>query len=143
MLLRIFRGTWTHFTFPVISLALDTPGSDLALVLRRVPGYNLIFLYSGNPLNCDCQTKWLRNWVSAQTPSVTPSDFQDEPRCYFPKSLSGNPLRQLRSSRFVCNPRETTFISDACNAMPLKTPAQIHLNAVTDTGEAEGWFDTV
>ena len=47
---------------------------------------------------------------------------------------SGNPLRQLRSSRFVCNPREASFVSDACNAMPLKTPAQIHQHAVTDTG---------
>ena len=96
--------------------------------------------YSGNPLSCDCKTKWLRNWVSSQSTSASvPSNYDDEPRCYFPKSLSGNPLRQLRSSRFVCDPRESSFISDACNAMPLKTPAQIHMHAVTDTGNKIAW----
>ena len=100
-------------------------------------------LYSGNPLNCDCQTKWLRNWVSSKTPATAPRDWEEEPRCYFPKSLSGNPLRQLRSSRFVCNPREATFVSDACNAMPLKTPAQIHMHAVTDTGELAWQSDRI
>ena len=73
---------------------LDTPHYLINLVLGN--GNNYFETYSGNPLNCDCQTKWLRNWVSTQTSSTTPSNYDDEPRCYFPKSLSGNALRQLR-----------------------------------------------
>jgi len=91
------------------------------------------FHVSGNPLNCDCETKWLRNWVSTQQPSVT----HDEPRCYFPKALSGSPMRQLRSSRFTCSHKGSTLISDACNSLPLKTPAQLHMTAVTDAGIPE------
>jgi hypothetical protein len=86
----------------------------------------------GNPLNCDCETRWLRNWVSSQ--ERQPS--HEEPRCYFPKSLSGNPLRSLRSSRFTCATHGgNDLISDACNSLPLKTPAQLHMTAVTDAGK--------
>ncbi len=60
---------------------------------------SLVFFFFnvGNPLTCDCDTLWLRNWAS-ESPS---SSIRDEPRCYFPKALSGNPLRRLRSSRYV------------------------------------------
>ena len=89
----------------------------------------------GNPLNCDCETKWLRNWVSSQERGAT----IEEPRCYFPKSLSGNPLRQLRSSRFTCATHgNNNLISDACQSLPLKTPAQLHMTAVTDAGNIWG-----
>jgi len=93
------------------------------------------FDVSGNPLNCDCETKWLRNWVSSQERQLT----GDEPRCYFPKALSGNPLRQLRSSRFTCTAHDNSgsLISDACHSLPLKTPAQLHMTAVTDAGIPE------
>ena len=66
---------------------------------------------------------------------------RDEPRCYFPKSLSGNPLRQLRSSRFTCaagpgGRGQQDLVRDACLALPLKTPAQLHLTAVADAGQS-------
>ena len=90
---------------------------------------------AGNPLNCDCETKWLRNWV-AELRYYPINEEQEEPRCYFPKSLSGNPLHQLRSSRFTCdtNRRSGSVVHDGCNAVPLKTPAQLLMTAVTDAG---------
>lgn len=49
----------------------------------------------------------------------------DEPRCYFPRALSGNPLRQLRTSRFTCDSRAgENLIKDACSGIPLKRPIQ-------------------
>jgi hypothetical protein len=67
-------------------------------ISAEIISWNSPFNWLGNPLNCDCETKWLRNWVSSQRESYYAND---EPRCYFPKSLSGNPLRQLRSSRWA------------------------------------------
>ena len=106
------------------------PVSDGAVALARLSSHPS--LPPGNPLNCDCKTKWLRNWVSSQEQPLN----GDEPRCYFPKALSGNPLRQLRSSRFTCTSHPSaSLISDACQSLPLKTPAQLHMTAVTDAGK--------
>ncbi|TRY61668.1 hypothetical protein TCAL_02125 [Tigriopus californicus] len=74
---------------------------------------------AGNPLTCDCNTLWLRNLASDT--NVVP----DEPRCYFPRALSGKPLRQLRTSRFTCDSRAgENLIKDACSGIPLKRPIQ-------------------
>jgi hypothetical protein len=73
-------------------------------------------------LNCDCDTLWLRNWVTDDGDGEV---IRDEPRCYFPKSLSGSSLRKLRSSRFTCERgRAGSLIGDACKGVPLKTPVQ-------------------
>lgn len=74
----------------------------------------------GNPLSCDCNALWLRNWASDEIGPI-----KDEPRCSYPKSLSGNPLRMLRTSRFTCDiSRSSDVISNACSGVPLKSPAQ-------------------
>ena len=53
------------------------------------------------------------------------SAVQDNPICYFPKQLSGNPLKKLRTSRFTCGPyRSSELIQDACQGIPVKTPVQ-------------------
>lgn len=44
----------------------------------------------GNPLTCDCETLWLRNWASDEKNVI-----QDDPICYFPPQLSGNNNRNL------------------------------------------------
>ena len=69
-------------------------------------------------MTCDCNTLWLRNLASET--KVVPG----EPLCYFPKALSGNPLRKLRTSRFTCDARSTDMIRDACTGIPLKKPVQ-------------------
>ncbi len=112
--------------------------------------------FSGNPLTCDCNTLWLRNWVSSANANRT-----DEPRCYFPKALSGNPLRQLRTSRFRCDDHEDeafgagsngrrapgdggfkALIKDACSGIPLKPPFQetalVHKHKQQQQAAAEG-----
>lgn len=83
----------------------------------------------GNPLTCDCETLWLRNWASSERSAV-----EDEPICYFPSQLSGNPLRQLRTSRFTCGARSTQMIRDACRGIPVKTPAQQHIQVGLKAG---------
>ena len=83
----------------------------------------------GNPLTCDCETLWLRNWASSERSAV-----EDEPICYFPSQLSGNPLRQLRTSRFTCGARSTQMIRDACRGIPVKTPAQQHIQVGLKSG---------
>ncbi len=103
---------------------------------------------TGNPLTCDCETLWLRNWAS-ETPA---SSIRDEPRCYFPKSLSGNPLRRLRTSRFTCDDedggrrgdssrrrrRRKGLIGDACAGVPLKTPPQaVAIEAASDNSQLD------
>ena len=52
-------------------------------------------MFLGNPLTCDCEILWLRNMASDERNII-----QDQPICYFPQQLSGNPLRQLRTSRW-------------------------------------------
>jgi hypothetical protein len=81
--------------------------------------------FKGNPLSCDCDSLWLRN-LAADTSTVA-----DEPKCYFPKELSGSPLRKLRSSRFSCETsrsgaeyRHDNLLRDACSGIPLKMPPQ-------------------
>ena len=85
--------------------------------------------FLGNPLTCDCETLWLRNWASVEQSAV-----EDEPICYFPSQLSGNPLRQLRTSRFTCGARSTQIIRDACRGIPVKTPAQQHIQNGLNAG---------
>ena len=88
------------------------------------------FLFLGNPLNCDCDTLWLRNWVSDEKSAI-----QDNPICYFPKQLSGNPLRKLRTSRFTCGPyRSSEIIQDACQGIPVKPPVQQSLAVGLSSG---------
>lgn len=93
--------------------------------------YTTRTVFPGNPLTCDCNTLWLRNWVSKSDDVVgaaAANEEKDEPRCYFPKALSGNPLRQLRTSRFTCHGRASDMIKDACTGIPLKTPVQESLH---------------
>ena len=64
---------------------------------------------------------------------------EDEPRCYSPEELAGNPLRKLRTSRFTCdnkrsrNDEDTLY--DACHGIPLKEPVQQHLQTAIESGE--------
>ena len=44
----------------------------------------------------------------------------------------------LTYSRFTCGGESSNLISDACNAIPLKTPAQLHSVSVTETGGRTG-----
>ena len=94
---------------------------------------NLTKLYLGNPLTCDCDTLWLRRLVSEYAGVV-----EDEPRCHSPKELAGNPLRQLRTSRFTCgkgrSSNDEDKIYDACNGIPLKAPAQQNLQNAINSG---------
>ena len=69
------------------------------------PVCNPIIFNLGNPLSCDCNALWLRNWASDEIGPIA-----DEPRCSYPKALSGNPLRMLRTSRFTCDVSRYTFI---------------------------------
>ena len=88
-----------------------------------------VSFFPGNPLNCDCETLWLRNWVSDEK-----NPIQDDPICYFPKQLSGNPLKQLRTSRFTCDARSADLIQDACRGIPVKTPVQQHIQTGLNSG---------
>ena len=87
----------------------------------------------GNPLTCDCETLWLRKMVSEYAEVV-----EDEPRCYFPKELAGNPLRKLRTSRFTCDKgrsrNDDSKIHDACHGIPLKDPVQKNLQNAIESG---------
>ena len=87
----------------------------------------------GNPLICDCETLWLRKMVSEYAEVV-----EDEPRCYFPKELAGNPLRKLRTSRFTCDKgrsrNDDSKIHDACHGIPLKDPVQKNLQNAIESG---------
>ena len=87
-------------------------------------------LLSGNPLTCDCEILWLRNMASDERNIV-----QDQPICYFPQQLSGNPLRQLRTSRFTCGARSSDMIKDACRGIPVKTPVQQHIQQGLNAGK--------
>ena len=91
------------------------------------------FLYKlGNPLTCDCETLWLRQWVADG------NIVQDDPRCYFPKGLSGSPLRILRISRFTCSrSEESNFIQDACTGIPLKLPAMSNVQHTIASNEGK------
>ena len=60
---------------------------------------------------------------------------QDQPICYFPQQLSGNPLRQLRTSRFTCGARSSDMIKDACRGIPVKTPVQQHIQQGLNAGK--------
>ena len=60
---------------------------------------------------------------------------QDQPICYFPQQLSGNPLRQLRTSRFTCGARSSDMIKDACRGVPVKTPVQHHIQQGLKSGK--------
>ena len=91
--------------------------------------YFFLLLLQGNPITCDCETLWLRNWVSDDNSAV-----QDEPICYFPQQLSGNPLKKLRTSRFTCGARSSDLIQDACQGVPVKTPVQQSLSVGLDSG---------
>ena len=65
------------------------------------------------------------------------SAIKDDPICYFPAQLSGNPIRQLRTSRFTCggNGRSSDeLIKDACRGIPVKTPVQHHIQAGLSSG---------
>ena len=63
---------------------------------------------------------------------------EDEPRCYFPKELAGNPLRKLRTSRFTCDKgrsrNDDSKIHDACHGIPLKDPVQKTLQNAIESG---------
>ena len=96
----------------------------------------LLYCFIGNPLTCDCETLWLRNWASDERSAI-----KDEPRCYFPTQLSGNPLRQLRTSRFTCGGRSSdNIIKDACVEIPVKTPVQKHIQTGLISGMYTGCF---
>ena len=78
-------------------------------VVQFIQTYTYVMYFLGNPLTCDCEILWLRNMASDERNIV-----QDQPICYFPQQLSGNPLRQLRTSRFTCGARSSDMIKDAC-----------------------------
>ena len=92
---------------------------------------------TGNPLNCDCETLWLRNWISSERNVVG-----DEPICYSPKALTGNPFKKLRTSRFTCSNKrsdDSVVIRDACLGIPPKTPIR---QQIKDTlASAGGYFN--
>ena len=85
-------------------------------------------------MKCDCDTLWLRKLVSEYATVV-----EDEPECYYPKELSGNPLRKLRTSRFTCEKGRSRSdedkIYDACHGIPLKPPVQQSLQNAIKSGK--------
>ena len=115
---------WANLSFWQIPL----PPKWVRRHLRTVPFMK--YFLQGNPITCDCETLWLRNWVSDDQSAV-----QDEPICYFPQQLSGNPLKKLRTSRFTCGTgRSSDLIQDACQGVPVKTPVQQSLSVGLDSG---------
>ena len=64
---------------------------------------------------------------------------EDEPTCYSPKELAGNPLRILRTSRFTCDKghyrNDDSKIHDACHGIPLKDPVQKTLQNTIESGK--------
>ncbi|XP_037068759.1 protein artichoke-like [Pollicipes pollicipes] len=58
---------------------------------------------SGNPLRCDCEIQWLREWLGDLRARHPPAGRHlHEPICYYPQEMRGVPMLRTRENDFHC-----------------------------------------
>ena len=58
---------------------------------------------AGNPLRCDCEIQWLRDWLGELRELHPPSArLLREPICYYPQAMRGIPMLRTRENEFTC-----------------------------------------
>ena len=77
--------------------------------LEYIPASLIVFRFSGNQWNCDCNLTWLRKFFEN---SHINWDFpKNRPLCVFPEILYGMSWSQLHSHQFACPPVILTNLS--------------------------------
>ena len=61
----------------------------------------IFVLLSGNPFYCDCQLRWLKDWLRAKAKYI-PSRSRLSTTCSQPDRLKGNPLIYVTDNQFSC-----------------------------------------
>nr|XP_054772950.1 leucine-rich repeat and immunoglobulin-like domain-containing nogo receptor-interacting protein 3 [Lytechinus pictus] len=55
-----------------------------------------------NPWHCDCQLRWIHNWLSVSYAGSTPDDRQ--PTCASPDRLNGQEFLDIQETEYACMP---------------------------------------
>ena len=63
--------------------------------------------HAGNPLKCDCEIQWLRDWLGElhelrDAPTARAQGELREPICYYPQAMRGVPMLRTRENEFSC-----------------------------------------
>ena len=64
-------------------------------------------LSTGNPLRCDCEIQWLRDWLGElrelhPLTARADTDLLREPICFYPQAMRGIPMLRTRENEFTC-----------------------------------------
>lgn len=62
---------------------------------------NNMFLFSGNPFDCNCEVMWFREWLLSKGQNVV--NLPKETRCNTPEEHAQKPIVKLNNNSFVCS----------------------------------------
>ena len=72
-------------------------------------------VFTNNPLLCDCNLRWLREWRNVSSPELDPL----APICIAPLSLAGQKFHAVSASSFVCPAGQAARNMSSCEDLDL------------------------